>query len=126
MVAPAFGLVYLLAAPTSFWRRIWQLLVAGARDDRRRRLVGRDRRALAGEPTGPYIGGSQDNSILDLIFGYNGFGRLTGNETGSVIGAGGGPARRRGPGGHVGPDRHRRACSATRWARRSRGSCPRR
>ena len=36
----------------------------------------------------PYIGGSQDNSILNLIFGYNGFGRLTGNETGSVGGAG--------------------------------------
>jgi len=36
----------------------------------------------------PYIGGSQNNSILNLIFGYNGFGRLTGNETGSVGGAG--------------------------------------
>ena len=34
----------------------------------------------------PYVGGSQDNSILNLIFGYNGFGRLTGNETGSVGG----------------------------------------
>ena len=30
----------------------------------------------------PYVGGSQNNSILNLIFGYNGFGRLTGNETG--------------------------------------------
>jgi 4-amino-4-deoxy-L-arabinose transferase-like glycosyltransferase len=36
----------------------------------------------------PYIGGSQDNSLLNLIFGYNGFGRLNGNETGSVIGGG--------------------------------------
>jgi 4-amino-4-deoxy-L-arabinose transferase-like glycosyltransferase len=36
----------------------------------------------------PYIGGSQDNSLLNLIFGYNGFGRLTGNETGSVGGSG--------------------------------------
>ena len=32
----------------------------------------------------PYIGGSQNNSFLGLTFGYNGFGRLTGNETGSV------------------------------------------
>jgi 4-amino-4-deoxy-L-arabinose transferase-like glycosyltransferase len=32
----------------------------------------------------PYIGGSQDNSFLSLTFGYNGFGRLTGNETGSL------------------------------------------
>ncbi len=38
----------------------------------------------------PYIGGSQDNSILELTLGYNGLGRLTGNETGSV-GGGGGP-----------------------------------
>jgi hypothetical protein len=37
----------------------------------------------------PYIGGSQNNSLLNLIFGYNGFGRLTGNETGSVGGGGG-------------------------------------
>ena len=37
----------------------------------------------------PYIGGSQNNSVLELIFGYNGFGRLTGNETGSVGGGGG-------------------------------------
>ena len=36
----------------------------------------------------PYIGGSQHNSILELIFGYNGFGRLTGFETGSVGGGG--------------------------------------
>jgi 4-amino-4-deoxy-L-arabinose transferase-like glycosyltransferase len=36
----------------------------------------------------PYIGGSQDNSLLSLIFGYNGFGRITGNETGSVGGFG--------------------------------------
>jgi 4-amino-4-deoxy-L-arabinose transferase-like glycosyltransferase len=37
----------------------------------------------------PFIGGSQSNSFLDLTFGYNGFGRLTGNETGSVTGGGG-------------------------------------
>ncbi|GGF08936.1 ArnT family glycosyltransferase [Williamsia phyllosphaerae] len=37
----------------------------------------------------PFIGGSQNNSILELTFGYNGFGRLTGNETGSVVPGGG-------------------------------------
>ena len=37
----------------------------------------------------PYIGGSQDNSLLNLIFGYNGVGRITGNEVGSVGGIGG-------------------------------------
>ena len=37
----------------------------------------------------PYIGGSQDNDFLSLTFGYNGFGRITGDETGSVGGGGG-------------------------------------
>ena len=70
----------------------------------------------------PYIGGSQDNSILELTLGYNGFGRLTGNETGSV-GGGGGHG-----GGDVGRDRppadvrlrdrrpDRAGCSRPRWS----------
>jgi 4-amino-4-deoxy-L-arabinose transferase-like glycosyltransferase len=36
----------------------------------------------------PYIGGSQTNSVWELIWGYNGLGRLTGDETGSVGGGG--------------------------------------
>ena len=36
----------------------------------------------------PYIGGSQHNSFLELTFGYNGLGRLSGDETGSVGGGG--------------------------------------
>ncbi len=36
----------------------------------------------------PYVGGSQTNSFLELTFGYNGFGRITGSETGSVGGGG--------------------------------------
>ncbi len=32
----------------------------------------------------PWIGGSQNNSVMELTLGYNGFGRLSGNETGSV------------------------------------------
>ena len=32
----------------------------------------------------PYIGGSTSNSVLQLALGYNGLGRLDGNETGSV------------------------------------------
>jgi 4-amino-4-deoxy-L-arabinose transferase-like glycosyltransferase len=38
----------------------------------------------------PYIGGSQHNSLLELTLGYNGLGRLSGDETGSVGGGGGG------------------------------------
>lgn len=85
VVLPAFALTYLLFAPTGWWRRIRQLLVAGAA------LV-----AAAGwwiatvelwpASSRPYIGGSQDNSILELTLGYNGLGRLNGEETGSVGG----------------------------------------
>jgi 4-amino-4-deoxy-L-arabinose transferase-like glycosyltransferase len=87
LVIPALGLVYLLFAHTSFLKRIGHLMVGlGA-------MV-----ASAGWwvaivslwPAGsrPYIGGSQDNSILELTLGYNGFGRLTGDEVGSVGGGG--------------------------------------
>jgi 4-amino-4-deoxy-L-arabinose transferase-like glycosyltransferase len=36
----------------------------------------------------PYIGGSSNNSELNLIFGYNGFGRLFGSTAGSAPGGG--------------------------------------
>jgi 4-amino-4-deoxy-L-arabinose transferase-like glycosyltransferase len=32
----------------------------------------------------PFIGGSQHDSIVELVLGYNGFGRLTGDETGGL------------------------------------------
>ena len=87
LVVPGFALVYLFAAPTPLRRRAGQLLAAGAA------LVvsaGWWVAAVALTPASsrPYIGGSQHNSIIELIFGYNGFGRLTGNETGSVGGGG--------------------------------------
>ena len=47
----------------------------------------------------PYIGGSQHNSVLELVFGYNGFGRLTGNESGSVGGGAADTGGRWGPTG---------------------------
>ncbi|MEU1119052.1 MULTISPECIES: glycosyltransferase family 39 protein [unclassified Streptomyces] len=49
----------------------------------------------------PYIGGSQNNSFLELTFGYNGLGRINGEETGSV-GGGGGPRGGGGGGGQWG------------------------
>ncbi|WP_380284514.1 ArnT family glycosyltransferase [Kitasatospora purpeofusca] len=89
LVLPAFALVYLVAAPTGLWRRVRQLLagglamvVAGGWWVAVVELVPASAR--------PYVGGSQDNSFLSLTFGYNGLGRLNGNETGSV---GGGPGR---------------------------------
>jgi 4-amino-4-deoxy-L-arabinose transferase-like glycosyltransferase len=100
LVVPAFALVYLLAAPTPLRRRIWQLLLAGVA-----MFVAAAWWVVAVVLTPaadrPYIGGSQHNSILELIFGYNGFGRLTGNETGSVTGGvtGGGGGGVTGAGG---------------------------
>ena len=61
------------------------------RAGRLRRLVGAAGVAVAGGDR-PYIGGSQNNSVLELTLGYNGFGRLTGDEVGSVGGGGRGSA----------------------------------
>ena len=88
LVLPGFALVYLYAAPTPMARRVRQVLVGGLAT-----VVSAGWWVLivALTPAGsrPYIGGSQHNSILELIVGYNGLGRLTGNETGSVGGGGG-------------------------------------
>ena len=99
IVVPGFALVYLLAAPTPLRRRVVQLLGAGVA------LVVSAGWwvaivALWPASSRPYIGGSQNNSILELIFGYNGLGRLTGNEAGSVVDGGvAGQASRWGPTG---------------------------
>jgi 4-amino-4-deoxy-L-arabinose transferase-like glycosyltransferase len=87
LVVPGFGLTYLVAGPVLLRRRITQLLAAGAA------LVissGWWVATVALWPAAdrPYAGGSQTNSILELIFGYNGVGRLTGDEIGSVGGGG--------------------------------------
>jgi 4-amino-4-deoxy-L-arabinose transferase-like glycosyltransferase len=89
LVLPAFALVYLVAAPTSLRRRITQLLAAGLA------VVvsaGWWVAAVALWPASsrPYIGGSTNNSVLDLMFGYNGFGRLLGGSGGGGGGGGGG------------------------------------
>jgi 4-amino-4-deoxy-L-arabinose transferase-like glycosyltransferase len=85
LVVPAFALVYLVAAPTGLRRRLVQLVAAGVAVVVSAgwwvAIV-----ALWPAAARPYIGGSQHNSILELTLGYNGFGRLTGNETGSVGG----------------------------------------
>ena len=47
----------------------------------------------------PHIGGSLDDSILELTLGYNGFGRMFNSEIGGVGGAAGGAAGGGGGGG---------------------------
>ena len=87
LILPVLAVVYLLAAPTGWWRRVWQVVLMGVSVVV---AAGWWVAAVALTPATdrPYVGGSQNNSILNLIFGYNGFGRLSGNESGSV---GGGP-----------------------------------
>ncbi|WBB76833.1 glycosyltransferase family 39 protein [Micromonospora sp. WMMD1128] len=87
LVLPVLAGVYLLAAPTGPGRRIRQLLLAGLAV-----LVSAGWWValveLVPASARPYIGGSQHNSILELTLGYNGLGRITGDEVGSVGGGG--------------------------------------
>lgn len=98
LVIPFFGLAYLVCAHAPLRTRIagsvaaiLGLLVAGGWWVAIVELVPASAR--------PYVGGSQTNSFLELTFGYNGFGRLNGSESGSVGGGGGGAG---GPGGGAG------------------------
>ncbi len=81
LVLPAFALTYLIAAPTTLPRRIWQLLAGGAAV-----LVSAGWWVAAVElwpaSSRPMIDGSSSNSILNLITGYNGLGRIFGSGGG--------------------------------------------
>ncbi|NKE57172.1 glycosyltransferase family 39 protein [Lentzea sp. PSKA42] len=83
LVLPAFALVYLIAAPTSIGKRVLHLFGAASA-----MVVAGGWWIVAVEltPDRPYIGGSQTNSVLELTLGYNGLGRITGDEVGSVGG----------------------------------------
>ncbi|MGW1412052.1 ArnT family glycosyltransferase [Streptomyces sp. NPDC002403] len=89
LILPPLAVLYAVFAPVPVRKRLAQLALSG--------LV----TVVAGgwwvaivelwpASSRPYIGGSQNNSFLELTFGYNGLGRINGDETGSV-GGGGGP-----------------------------------
>jgi 4-amino-4-deoxy-L-arabinose transferase-like glycosyltransferase len=83
LVLPAFAVAYLVAGPAGLVRRSWQLLAgAGAMVVSAGWWVAIVQ--LTPASSRPYIGGSTTNSIIQLALGYNGLGRLDGNETGSV------------------------------------------
>jgi 4-amino-4-deoxy-L-arabinose transferase-like glycosyltransferase len=97
LVLPAFAAVYTVAAPTTLPRRIWQLLAGAAT-----LLVSAGWWvavvALWPASSRPYIDGSSSNSILNLITGYNGLGRIFGSAGpggggGAGFGGASGPAR---------------------------------
>jgi 4-amino-4-deoxy-L-arabinose transferase-like glycosyltransferase len=85
LAVPAYGLLYLLAAPRSIWKRVAHLAIAGALllVISLSWVVVVD---LVPESQRPYVGSTQDNSELSLAFGYNGIQRLLGQSGG---GAGG-------------------------------------
>jgi len=107
LVIPFFGIAYLVCANSTFRTRVIGSVAAIAA-----LLVGAGWWIaiveLVPSSARPYVGGSQNDSFLELTFGYNGLGRINGNETGSVGGgmpgggdmAGGMPAG--GPGGGAG------------------------
>ncbi|WP_115789541.1 ArnT family glycosyltransferase [Arthrobacter silvisoli] len=95
LVVPGLGLAYLWAAPTTLRRRLLHLLgalggilvVAGS-------YIALFQ--LTPASARPYMAGSETNSFLELTFGYNGLGRITGSGEGmpgggGIGGAGGGP-----------------------------------
>ena len=89
LILPAFGIAYLVAGKPALGKRILHLVLATVS-----LIVSAGWWVAIVEllpaSARPYIGGSQNNSILELTLGYNGLGRLDGNETGSVGGGGGG------------------------------------
>jgi 4-amino-4-deoxy-L-arabinose transferase-like glycosyltransferase len=93
IVVPVLGLTYLIAAQPKLLTRVKHLLVAGSV-----LLVAAlwwpVAVSLTPATSRPYIGSSSDNSIWNLIEGYNGIGRLLGTSSGQ----GGGGA----PGGAIG------------------------
>jgi 4-amino-4-deoxy-L-arabinose transferase-like glycosyltransferase len=79
LVLPGFALAYLLIAPTSWAKRLLHLLGAAAA-----LIVAAGWWILAVQLTPvssrPYIGGSTDNTVLDLALGYNGINRILGHH----------------------------------------------
>jgi 4-amino-4-deoxy-L-arabinose transferase-like glycosyltransferase len=90
LVVPAFALAYAVAGPPPrLGRRLGQLGAGLAA------LLASSFWWIAAvtvwpASARPYIGGTADNSVLDLLFGYNGIGRVAGGEGNPTAGAPGG------------------------------------
>ncbi|AQZ60514.1 4-amino-4-deoxy-L-arabinose transferase and related glycosyltransferases of PMT family [[Actinomadura] parvosata subsp. kistnae] len=89
LVVPALALAYLACARTPWIRRVWHLVAAGVVlvVSSAWWMVITD---LWPKDSRPYIGGSTDNTVWDLVIGYNGLGRIFGQGRGNGGGGGGG------------------------------------
>ncbi|PVZ53022.1 glycosyltransferase family 39 protein [Arthrobacter sp. H-02-3] len=98
LIVPGLALAYLWAAPATLGRRLLHLLAAAA-----------GIAVVAGSyivlfqltpaSARPYMAGSETNSFLELTFGYNGLGRITGSG-GGMPGGGNMGGNAGGPGGN--------------------------
>ncbi len=83
LVLPAFAAAALIAGDRPLGRRVLDVVTAGAA-----MVVSGGWYLVLVElwpaSSRPYIGGSQHDSIVELALGYNGLGRLTGDETGGL------------------------------------------
>jgi 4-amino-4-deoxy-L-arabinose transferase-like glycosyltransferase len=98
LVVPALAVAWMWVAPQGRLAALRQLLWGGLAMT----VVGLAWPMLMWlTPAGdrPWISGTSDNDIWSLILGYNGLGRLLGQDGGPAGGGGGGP----GPGGFAGP-----------------------
>ena len=93
LILPTFYLCYLLAAPIAWWKRVWNLVLASLV-----LITVTLSWTIAVELTPrnlrPYMGGSTNNSALNLALGYNGLGRVFGGSGNFSPGSGpppGGP-----------------------------------
>ncbi|MFJ3231160.1 ArnT family glycosyltransferase [Streptomyces sp. NPDC086787] len=89
LVLPPLALLYAVCAPVRFTKRLWQLALSGLAMV----VAGGWWVALVElwpESSRPYIGGSTDNSFLNLTFGYNGLNRVSGSGLPGGGGGGGG------------------------------------
>ncbi|MGA4993241.1 ArnT family glycosyltransferase [Nonomuraea bangladeshensis] len=88
LVVPAFAVAYLACAGISWPKRLGRLLAAGAvlavSSAWWMMIVD-----LWPADSRPYIGGSTDNTVRDLVIGYNGLGRIFGQSQGGGFGGGG-------------------------------------
>lgn len=85
MVLPGFAIAYLCAAPVGIGKRLWQLGLAGVAT----LVVSLWWPVLVAlSPNHPFVGSTSNGSIWQLIFVYNGFGRLFGTSTSSLGAAG--------------------------------------
>ena len=79
LVVPGLALAFLVAAPVGMWKRVGKLLVGAAT-----MIVSAGWYialvSLWPADSRPYIGGSTDNSLLQLALGYNGIERIAGGE----------------------------------------------